>query len=74
MGVVQDFLKKKAGPAEQYQKIITDLLDDHTHYGYAEDTLVGILDFVELNGAITEKQIQAVENIKNHPGHSRYGN
>lgn len=40
---------------------------DSGYYRYAEDTLVGIRDFIDKNNSVTEKQIEAVENIKAKP-------
>lgn len=43
---------------------IDDLSSDE-RYEFAEETLGGIYDWVEENGHVTEKQIQAVSNITN---------
>lgn len=42
---------------------INDMLFDDD-YSFAETTLSGIKEWVEINEHITEKQINAVENIK----------
>lgn len=46
---------------------IDELLDD-PDYDFAEDTLVGIKDWVEHHEHITENQRQAVENIRESIG------
>lgn len=70
--VLEQFLDKKAVRAKQYRKIIESMLGEWDRYGYAETTLIAILDFVEENNHITDAQIQAIENIKRKPS-KRYG-
>ena len=62
--VVSQFLSKKETKATDYIDIIEDMLGNYSTYGWAESTLVGIYDFIEKNGYITDKQIEAVENIR----------
>lgn len=40
---------------------------ESNHFRYAEDTLVGIMEHIDANNSITDKQIEAVENIKAKP-------
>ena len=70
--VLEQFLDKKAVRAKQYRKIIESMLGRWESYGYAETTLIAILDFVQENNHITDAQIQAIENIKRKPS-KRYG-
>ena len=62
--VVSQFLSKRETKATDYIDIIEDMLGNYSTYGWAESTLVGIYDFIEKNGYITDKQIEAVENIR----------
>jgi len=62
--VVSQFLSKRETKAADYIDIIEDMFDNYSTYGWAESTLVGIYDFIEKNGYITDKQIEAVENIR----------
>lgn len=63
---LQSFINKNSTKAQQYHDIIEDMLESN-RFRYAEDTLYGILKFIQENYSITEKQIEAVENIKNEP-------
>ena len=62
--VVSQFLSKGEIKAVEYIDIIEDMLGNYFTYGWAESTLVGIYEFIEKNGYITEKQIEVVENIR----------
>ena len=61
---VSQFLSKIETKAADYIDIIEDMLGNYSTYGWAESTLVGIYDFIKKNGYITDKQIEAVENIR----------
>ena len=64
---LEQFINKNLARAEEYREIIEDLLGDYASYHYAEPTLLGILDYIEENDAITDAQIEAVNNIKEKP-------
>lgn len=64
---VQQFINKGKESAELYKNIIERMLNDTDEYEYAEETLCGILDFINVEGRITEKQMEAVDNIKDKP-------
>lgn len=49
------------------------MLDDDESYGYAEETLADILEYVEKQGTITEKQMTAVRNIQDKPSNPYHG-
>lgn len=61
---IKAFLAKKEDRASKYLKIIEDMMGDYENYHFAEDTLIGIYDYVLANNDITDKQVQAVENIR----------
>lgn len=61
--VAQKFLAKRGEKAAEYIDIIEDMLGDYS-YRFAEQTLIGIYDFIEKNNYITDKQIEAIDNIK----------
>lgn len=65
--VLEQFLNKNSKQAKEYKETIEKMLSRNDAYGYAESTLIGILDFIEENDNITESQIKAVENIKEKP-------
>jgi len=64
---LEQFLGKYSKRAEEYQEIIEGMLSRWDAYGYAEQTLISILDYIEENDNITDAQVQAVENIKEKP-------
>ena len=64
---IDQFLNKNTERVEKCKRIIKEMLNDETSYGYAEDTLFGILHFVEENNSVSDAQIQAVVNIRNKP-------
>ena len=66
--VLSNFLKKKAGPVIEYREKIESMMSSGD-YQWAEETLLGIYEFINERDMITEKQIQAVDNILN----SSYG-
>lgn len=63
---VQQFLDKAEDRGNKYLGIIEEMLDSGD-YDYAEDTLIGIADYIDTHFRITDNQIQAIENIKNKP-------
>lgn len=64
---LEQFLGNKSKRAQEYRDTIEDMLGQYAKYGYAESTLIGILDFIEENNDVTNAQVQAVENIKEKP-------
>lgn len=70
--VLEQFINKNSKRGEEYREIIEDMMGDFSAYGYAEDTLLGILDYIEKNDSITDAQVQAVENIREKPSEN-YG-
>jgi hypothetical protein len=65
--VVDLFLQKGEDRAAEYIDILESMLGDDYHYGFAYTTLLGIYDFIEKHGYITEKQVEAVDNIRKSP-------
>jgi len=65
------FINKKSDRAKKWKDIIDEMLSDNFSYRYAEDTLVGIYEYIEENNDVTNVQITAVENIRDKP--STYG-
>jgi len=61
--VVSQFLSKGENNTAEYIDIIESMLGDYSNYHWAESTLLGIYDFIEKEGYITEKQMEAVDNI-----------
>lgn len=61
---IKAFLAKKEDRAAKWLKIIEEMMGDYETYHFAEDTLIGIYDYVLANNDISDKQIQAVENIR----------
>ncbi len=70
--VLEQFINKNSKRGEEYREIIEDMMGDFSAYNYAEDTLLGILDYIEENDSITDTQVQAVENIREKPSEN-YG-
>lgn len=66
MTAAEEFLKKKSVRALEYIGILNEMFES-PEYDYAFDTLSGIMDWVSDNNAITDKQVQAIENIKSNP-------
>ena len=64
LDALHNFAKKSDERAAEWLQTIEDMLGDYDEYGWAEDTLVGIYDYIMENNAITDKQIQAVQNIQ----------
>lgn len=69
--VLEEFLEHKSEGSGHYLQIIDSMLGSNS-YSYAEQTLVGIYEFIEEHGYITENQKHTVDNIKNKPSRS-YG-
>jgi hypothetical protein len=69
---LEQFINKNSNRAEEYHEIIEEMMGNHYAYGYAESTLLGILDYIDENDTITDSQVQAVNNIKEKPneGHT----
>lgn len=68
MDDLERFIAKNSERAEQYEIIISIMLnDDEGRYAYASDTLTDILEYIERNNNITDGQVRAVENIKEKP-------
>ena len=66
--VVGSFIGGKKARAEKYLKIIHKMLyDSNGDYDYADNTLEGIAECVEQCGYISDRQVEAVDNIKNKP-------
>jgi len=64
---LQEFLNKNSKRAEEYQEVIEGMMGDWERYGYAQSTLIGILEFIDEHNSITDNQVQAVENIRANP-------
>lgn len=69
---LEQFLNKNSDRAKKWQRVIEGMLNSDGDYDYAEETLGGILEYIEENDTITDAQIQAVENIQDKPS-SSYG-
>lgn len=67
MDALEQFINKNSKRAEEYREIIEDMMGEHSRYGYAEQTLLGILDYIDEENNITDKQVEAVENIRENP-------
>lgn len=61
---IADFLDRRDELAVSYRQKIEEMLGSDD-YRFAEDTLLGILDYIDAESSITDKQVQAVENIFN---------
>lgn len=68
--VLEEFLEHKSEGSEHYLEMVDEMIGSGM-YSYAEQTLVGIYEFIEEHGYITENQKHTINNIKNKP--SRYG-
>lgn len=66
MNAAEEFLKKKSVRAQEYVGILNEMFENPA-YDYAFDTLSGIMDWVCDNNAITDKQVEAINNIKSNP-------
>lgn len=65
MDVLLKFLDRKDQNACEYREKIEEMLGDRDSYGYAEDTLLSILDYINEKDEITDGQMRAVDNIFN---------
>lgn len=65
--LLKQFINKNSERAEEYRNIIEEMMGDYDSYHYAEDTLLGILDYIEKNDTITDAQAQAIKNIREKP-------
>lgn len=63
-GDLDKFLQKHDKNAEKYRSLIEEMLGDYERFNWAEDTLIGIFDHVMNTNTISEKQMQAVDNIR----------
>ena len=68
--VLDSFLNNKAEGAADYMDKISNMLGDTDRYGFAEDTLIGIYNHIDRFGEVSQKQKDAVDNIK-QAGHER---
>lgn len=64
LGALHNFAKKNEDRALKWLSTIEDMMGDYERFGWAEDTLIGIYDHVMSHNSITDKQIEAVENIR----------
>lgn len=71
---LQEFIDKKSERVVEYLAIIDEMLEDpECHYSYAEDTICGIQHYIEEYETITDKQVQAIDNIRSKPSQRNYG-
>lgn len=63
MDALNQFLEKKRGPYLKYKERI-EVMMSSGNYEWAAETLLGIFDHIEEHGSISEKQIEAVDNIE----------
>jgi YesN/AraC family two-component response regulator len=64
---LEQFLKKNNERADKYHRIIEEMMSAYAEFHYAQDTLLGIMEYIEKNGSVTDAQVKAVENIRNNP-------
>jgi len=62
------FLHRNIDKVLEWQSELIDMIDQPHKYGYADNLLRGILEYIETKGDITEGQIQAIKNVKNNSG------
>lgn len=62
--ILSQFLEKKQERADEYALLIESMMNNYEAYSWAEATLIGIYDFIQDNGYITDKQANAVDNIR----------
>lgn len=62
---ISQFLKNKRGRVDEYREKVEAMLADPTRYRFASDTLLGIFDHIEEHDSITDRQMEAVDNIYN---------
>lgn len=61
-GALRDFLIKKSRPAEKYEQMINQMLNDD-RYQFAWDTLMDMYESVHDSGRISEKLAAAIDHI-----------
>lgn len=59
---LDDFVNKGREKATFWKDEVSDLLSN-SEFDFASDTLLGIYDFIEERGFVTDGQIQAIKNI-----------
>ncbi len=64
---LEQFINKNSQRADEYREIIEEMLGNYSRYGYAQETLIGILDYIESSHSISNGQAQAIENIRSKP-------
>ena len=69
---LEQFINKNSKRAEEYREIIEEMMGNYDAYHYAQETLLGILDYIEENHSVTDAQVGAITNIKSNPS-KRYG-
>lgn len=66
--VTQRFIGKEQSIAKQYLTVIEEMLNESNGaYDYADMTLEGIHECILECGKISERQIEAIKNIRNKP-------
>lgn len=63
---LEKFINKNISNAVKTSMKIEEMMDSG-NYTWAEETLIGIYDYIQDNVSVTKKQMQAVENIAQHP-------
>lgn len=66
------FIKKNDDRAQKYLNLVEEMMGDYDSYGWAESTLIGIYDWIMEHNSVTDKQIQAIENIQKGGQENRY--
>lgn len=69
---IDKFLNRNIDEVIEWTNIITTMIEDSEDFGYADETLRGILEHIEQTGNVTDAQKRAVENIRAKPS-SKYG-
>lgn len=69
---IDKFLNRNIDEVIEWTNIITTMIEDSESFGYADETLRGILEVIEQTGAVSLAQIRAVENIRAKPSRN-YG-
>ena len=64
---LEQFINKNAKRAEEYLEILSSMIGDPAYYGYAESTLLSIYEYIEEHNQITDKQVEAIQNIRENP-------
>lgn len=66
MEALDDFLDKRKQLAIKWAVRIQKMIDS-SQFDYAIDYLESVAKYIENNNQVTEKQIQALKNIEDHP-------